>query len=56
MPKAKKTDLKADILNSPIGSQNLALSEEEIVLQGIRTHNLKDIDLTLPKNKLITIT
>lgn len=56
MPKAKKTDLKADILNSPIGSQNLALSEEEIVFQGIRTHNLKDIDLTLPKNKLITIT
>lgn len=28
----------------------------EIVFQGIRTHNLKDIDLSLPKNKLITIT
>ena len=56
MPKAKKADLKTDILNSPIGNQNLALSEEEIVFQGIRTHNLKDIDLTLPKNKLITIT
>ena len=56
MPKAKKTDLKTDILNSPIESQNLTLSEEEIVFQGIRTHNLKDIDLTLPKNNLITIT
>jgi excinuclease UvrABC ATPase subunit len=30
--------------------------DEEIVLQGIRTHNLKDIDVVLPKNKLITIT
>lgn len=30
--------------------------EHEIVLQWVKTHNLQDIDITLPKNKLITIT
>jgi excinuclease ABC subunit A len=30
--------------------------DSEIILQWIRTNNLKDIDLVLPKNKLITIT
>lgn len=29
---------------------------DEIVLEGVRTHNLKDIDITLPKNKIITVT
>lgn len=29
---------------------------EQIILQGVTTHNLKHIDLTLPKNKIITIT
>ena len=29
---------------------------DNIVLQGVKTHNLKNIDITLPKNKLITIT
>ncbi|MCX6822733.1 MAG: hypothetical protein NTX91_01895 [candidate division SR1 bacterium] len=28
----------------------------QIVFQGVRTHNLRNIDLELPKNKLITIT
>lgn len=46
MKKAKKADNIKDI--NPI--------EENIIFQGIKTHNLKDIDLTLPKNKLITIT
>jgi excinuclease ABC subunit A len=31
-------------------------NNEELVLEGISTHNLKNIDITLPKNKLITIT
>lgn len=30
--------------------------EDEIVLEWVRTHNLKNIDITLPKNKLITVT
>lgn len=30
--------------------------ESEIVLEGVRTHNLKNIDITLPKNKIITVT
>ena len=38
-------------------SKEISIKQDsEIVLQGIRTNNLKDIDLILPKNKLITIT
>lgn len=29
---------------------------ERLVMQGIHTHNLKNVDITLPKNKIITIT
>lgn len=29
---------------------------EDIIIQGARTHNLKDISLTLPRNKLVVIT
>ena len=29
---------------------------DQIVIRGARTHNLKNIDLDLPKNKLIVIT
>lgn len=46
MQKKEKTDFSPSLLHS----------EENIIFQGIRTHNLKNIDLTLPKNKLITIT
>jgi len=35
---------------------NIALQDSQLVFQWINTHNLKDIDLTLPKNKIITIT
>ncbi len=34
----------------------LASFGSEIVFEGIKTHNLRDIDVTLPKNKIITIT
>lgn len=30
--------------------------QNNIVFQGIRTHNLRNIDLTLPKNKIISVT
>jgi len=30
--------------------------EWEIIINGIKTHNLKNIDITLPKHKIITIT
>ncbi len=52
MPKAKKSELSYISLEVDSGH----FTDGEIVFQGIKTHNLKDIDLTLPKNKLITIT
>jgi excinuclease ABC subunit A len=32
------------------------MSQDQIVIKGAREHNLKDINLTLPRNKLIVIT
>lgn len=31
-------------------------SQDQIVFQWVRTHNLKNIDITIPKNEIITIT
>jgi excinuclease UvrABC ATPase subunit len=30
--------------------------QNNIVFQGIKTNNLRNIDLTLPKNKIISVT
>jgi hypothetical protein len=35
---------------------NLGTLENKITFQGIKTHNLRNIDIELPKNQLITIT
>ncbi|HKL44384.1 MAG TPA: excinuclease ABC subunit UvrA [Candidatus Absconditabacterales bacterium] len=35
---------------------NLSEYQNEIVFEGIKTHNLKDIDIKLPKNKVIVVT
>ena len=43
MPKKKK-DIPMDMFR------------DEIVLQWVRTHNLQNIDITIPKNKIITVT
>ncbi len=32
------------------------MSQQEIVIKGAREHNLKDIDLTIPRDKLVVIT
>jgi excinuclease ABC subunit A len=32
------------------------MSSEKIIIQGARQHNLKNIDLELPRNKLLVIT
>jgi len=37
-------------------TQNHEQLAEHIILEGVSTHNLKNIDIDLPKNKLITIT
>ena len=36
--------------------QHLGNLENKITFQGVKTHNLKNIDIEIPKNKLITIT
>ena len=36
--------------------QHLGNLENKITFQGVKTHNLRDIDIEIPKNKLITIT
>lgn len=36
--------------------QNLENLETKITFQGIKTHNLRNVDIEIPKNKLITIT
>jgi excinuclease ABC subunit A len=46
-------DSRAPALNHSKASQNLM---EEIRIRGARTHNLKNINLDLPRNKLIVIT
>lgn len=48
MPKAKKIE---ELLH-----QTHAINGEKLVFEGIKVNNLRDIDLSLPKNKLITIT
>ena len=34
----------------------MASTNEKIVIKGARAHNLKNIDVTIPKNKLVVIT
>ncbi|HRX64126.1 MAG TPA: excinuclease ABC subunit UvrA [Candidatus Absconditabacterales bacterium] len=35
---------------------DLSEYQNEIVFEGVKTHNLKDIDISLPKNKVIVVT
>ena len=46
------------ILNSPNDSKYLAnvLAQQRISIRGARTHNLKNIDLDIPRNQLVVIT
>ncbi|MDR0859764.1 MAG: hypothetical protein LBO09_01975, partial [Candidatus Peribacteria bacterium] len=50
-PTKKLTEIPSEMLYDDYAS--LA---EKIIFQGVKTNNLKDIDLELPKNKIITIT
>ncbi|MFA7284331.1 MAG: hypothetical protein WC004_00725 [Candidatus Absconditabacterales bacterium] len=50
MPKTKQNK-KAETLIA-----NQFSFAEQIVLKGVNTNNLKDIDVTFPKNKIVTIT
>lgn len=52
---AKKASKQAEktIIKSDFSDQ---LGNDVIALQGIKTNNIKNIDLSLPKNQLITVT
>ena len=49
---------RTKILNSPNDSKYLAniLAAQRISIRGARTHNLKNIDLDIPRNQLVVIT
>ena len=53
MPKSTKTSPKIQKEKSDFSH---FFDQGSLVFEGIRVNNLKNIDLTLPKNKLITIT
>lgn len=38
------------------GKENQALSTDKIVIKGAREHNLKNVDVTIPRDKLIVMT
>src|SRR5690348_5315422 len=42
-------------INNPVAKQNTT-SDERIEVFGAREHNLKNIDISIPKNKLVVIT
>ena len=51
----KKTTKK--VLKDTINLDILPMiNNDQIVLEWVKTHNLKNIDITIPKNKLITVT
>jgi excinuclease ABC subunit A len=41
---------------SPKGKYQAKISGEKIVIRGARTHNLKNIDLEIPRNKMVVFT
>ena len=43
---AEQTDLR----------ENISVSNDKIVIKGAREHNLKNVDLTIPRDKLIVMT
>lgn len=53
----KKTNQKK-LFNQtiPVVKEKTKIDKNQIIIQGLRTHNLKNIDLNLPKNKIIVFT
>src|SRR5258708_7388949 len=50
-------DRAADSRSQPDGRYlGLALAQSRIAIRGARTHNLKNIDLDIPRNRLVVIT
>src|ERR1700726_2325814 len=42
--------------STPLGYARRSMPNDQIVIRGAREHNLKNIDLTLPRDQLIVIT
>ena len=44
-------------MKKPVSTKHVALhGAENIVIRGARTHNLKNIDVTIPRNMMTAIT
>lgn len=58
MPKARSQSLPLQTMEKTAPQINSTSPEmdESIVISGARVHNLKNIDLTIPRNKLVVIT
>ena len=41
---------------APVKKKGIKLTERNIEIKGARTHNLKNVDVTFPRNKLIVVT
>jgi len=60
-PMAKRTSNKQSSLRKTSGSdllkpQKVSQKPSDIIIRGARVHNLKNLSITLPRNKLIVVT
>lgn len=56
-PKAAKAAAGeiVDHVPAPVAATVIEPKGEKIVFRGVKTHNLRDIDVTIPKNKIVSV-